>query len=35
VYDDETRLFARALRDDKDMDALLAWWEAVGRFAAP
>ena len=35
VYDDDTRLFARALRDDKDMDALLDWWEAVGRFTAP
>ncbi len=35
VYDDETRLFARALRDDKDMDAVLDWWEDVGRFLAP
>ena len=35
VYDDDTRLFARALRDDKDMDALLDWWEDVGRFSAP
>ena len=35
VYDNETRLFARALRDDKDMEALLDWWEDVGRFSAP
>ncbi len=32
---DDTRLFGRALRDDQDMDALLDWWERVGRFAAP
>jgi class 3 adenylate cyclase len=36
VYDDdERRLFARAVRDDRDMAALLDWWEDVGRFAAP
>lgn len=37
VYnDDEERyLFARALRDDRDMDALLDWWEDVGRYFAP
>ena len=32
---DDTRIFGRALRDDQDMDALLDWWEDVGRFAAP
>ena len=32
---DGSQLFARAVRDDKDMDALLDWWEDVGRFAAP
>jgi class 3 adenylate cyclase len=32
---DGSQLFARALRDDQDMDALLDWWEDVGRFAAP
>ncbi len=35
MYDDDTRLFGRAVRDDQDMDALLDWWEDVGRFAAP
>jgi hypothetical protein len=36
VYDDdERRLFARAVRDDRDMAGLLDWWEDVGRFAAP
>ena len=35
VYDDDTRLFARALRDDRDTIALLDWWEDVGRFSAP
>ncbi|MBA2632077.1 MAG: adenylate/guanylate cyclase domain-containing protein [Chloroflexi bacterium] len=34
AYDD-SRLFARALRDDRDMTALLDWWEDVGRFLAP
>lgn len=34
VYDD-SRLFAKALRDDRDMAALLDWWEGVGRFAGP
>jgi len=32
---DGSQLFARALRDDQDMAALLDWWEDVGRFAAP
>ena len=32
---DGSRLFARALRDDRDMAALLDWWEEVGRFAGP
>lgn len=31
---DDSQLFARALRDDRDMAALLDWWEAVGRFMA-
>jgi hypothetical protein len=36
VYDDDQRrLFAKAVRDDRDMAALLDWWEDVGRFAAP
>jgi hypothetical protein len=37
VYDDDEgrRLFAKAVRDDRDMTALLDWWENVGRFAAP
>jgi class 3 adenylate cyclase len=35
VYDHDTRLFARAIRDDRNMAALLEWWEAVGRFVAP
>lgn len=34
VYDDD-RLFVRALRDDRDMEALLDWWDEVGRFIAP
>jgi class 3 adenylate cyclase len=34
AYDD-SRLFARAVRDDRDMGALLDWWEEVGRFAVP
>jgi hypothetical protein len=34
VYDD-SQLFARALRDDRDMAALLDWWDDVGRFIAP
>ena len=34
VYDDDTRLFARAVRDDRDMAALLDWWEDVGRLMA-
>ena len=37
AYDDdeERRLFAKAVREDRDMAALLDWWEDVGRFAAP
>jgi hypothetical protein len=35
VYDHDTRLFTRAIRDDRDMAALLDWWEDVGRFIAP
>jgi class 3 adenylate cyclase len=37
VYDDDEErwLYARAERDDGDMEALLDWWEDVGRFAAP
>jgi len=34
AYDD-SRLFARALRDDRDMAALLDWWDDDGRFMAP
>lgn len=34
IYDD-SQLFAKALRDDGDMAALLDWWEEIGRFAAP
>lgn len=34
VYDG-SQVFGRALRDDKDMAALLDWWEQVARFAAP
>ena len=34
IYDD-SQLFARALRDDGDIEALLDWWEEIGRFAAP
>jgi class 3 adenylate cyclase len=30
-----SRLFARAIRDDRDIAALLDWWEEVGRFAGP
>ena len=32
---DDSRLFAKALRDDRDMGALLDWWEDIGRFAGP
>ncbi len=32
---DDSRLFAKALRDDRDMAALLDWWEEVARFAVP
>ena len=32
---DDGHLFGRAVRDDRDMDALLDWWEDVGRFAVP
>ena len=34
VFDD-SQLFAKAIRDDRDMGALLDWWEDVGRFTAP
>jgi class 3 adenylate cyclase len=34
VFDDG-HLFGKAVRDDRDMVALLDWWEDVGRFAAP
>lgn len=34
IYDD-SQLFAKALRDDGDIAALLDWWEEIGRFAAP
>lgn len=34
IYDD-SQLFGKALRDDRDMAALLDWWEKVGRFAPP
>ncbi len=34
IYDD-SQLFAKALRDDGDIGALLDWWEEIGRFAAP
>jgi class 3 adenylate cyclase len=33
--DEERRLFARAVRDDRDMDVLLDWWEDVVPFAGP
>ena len=32
---EDSRLFAKAVRDDRDMGALLDWWEDVGRFAGP
>ncbi|MBA2264953.1 MAG: hypothetical protein H0W17_01055 [Chloroflexi bacterium] len=32
---DDSRLFAKAVRDDRDMAALLDWWEEVARFAVP
>jgi class 3 adenylate cyclase len=32
---DGSQFFARALRDDRDMAALLDWWEDAGRFIAP
>ena len=32
---DGSRLFAKAVRDDRDMTVLLDWWEEVGRFAGP
>ena len=32
---DDSRLFAKAVREDRDMSALLDWWEDVGRFAGP
>jgi class 3 adenylate cyclase len=34
IYDG-SELFGKALRSDRDMTALLDWWEAVGRFAPP
>ena len=32
---DDGYLFGKALREDRDMPALLDWWEDVGRFAVP
>lgn len=32
---DDGHLFGKAVRADRDMDALLDWWEEVGRFAVP
>ena len=32
---DDGHLFGRAVRSDRDMDALLDWWEEVARFAIP
>jgi hypothetical protein len=32
---DDAQLFGKAVREDRDMAALLDWWEDVGRFAAP
>ena len=32
---DDGHLFGRAVRSDRDMDALLNWWEEVARFAIP
>ena len=32
---EDSRLFAKAVRNDRDMSALLDWWEGVGRFAGP
>ena len=29
---DDSRLLGRAVRDDRDMAALLAWWQDVARF---
>jgi len=34
IYDG-SQLFAKALRDDGDITALLDWWEETGRFSAP
>ena len=32
---DGAELYGTAIRDDRDMSALLDWWEEVGRFFAP
>jgi hypothetical protein len=34
VFDD-AQLFGKAVREDRDMDALLDWWDEIGRFAVP
>jgi hypothetical protein len=34
VFDD-AQLFGKAVREDRDVAALLDWWDEVGRFAVP
>ena len=29
---DGAKRYGKAVRDDRDMDALLGWWEDIGRF---
>lgn len=32
---EDSRLFAKAVRHDRDMSAVLNWWEDDGRFVGP